>query len=47
MSQVRVLLGEPNKRKHMEEDEWYYHFVDDPCDDISGPNLHLWFEIKD
>jgi hypothetical protein len=30
----------------MEEDEWWDHFVDDPCDDISGEHLHLWFKIR-
>ena len=31
----------------MEEDEWWDHFVDDPCDDISGENFHLWFKLQE
>ena len=29
----------------MEEDEWFIHFVDDPCDDISGRYLQLWTKL--
>lgn len=32
------------KETHMEEDDWWDNFFDDPCDDISGEQLHLWFE---
>ena len=30
----------------MDLDEWFIHFVDDPCDDISGELMHLWFSNK-
>jgi len=29
-----------------EEEQWWENFFDDPCDDISGVNLHLWFEYR-
>lgn len=29
-----------------DEDQWWETFFDDPCDDISGPLLHLWFAYK-
>ena len=29
-----------------EEEQWWETFFDDPCDDISGTLLHLWFEYK-
>lgn len=31
-----------NKDVHMNQDEWWSNFTDDPCDDISGDYLHLW-----
>ena len=29
----------------MEEDEWWIHFVDDPCDDVTE-NLTEWVNKK-
>jgi hypothetical protein len=31
--------------KDEEPDQWWNIFFDDPCDDISGDNLHLWIKI--
>lgn len=48
MSVVRIHPGEPKyKGKRMEQDKWFIYFVDDPCDDISGENLHLWIKLKE
>ena len=32
--------------EEIDEDQWWETFFDDPCDDISGPLLHLWFAYK-
>jgi hypothetical protein len=30
----------------IDEDHWWETFSDDPCDDISGQYLHLWFAYR-
>lgn len=30
--------------EEVDEDQWWKTFFDDPCDDISGLHLHLWFK---
>jgi|SaaInl74LU_5_DNA_1037368.scaffolds.fasta_scaffold01283_3 hypothetical protein len=25
-----------------DQEQWWNTFFDDPCDDVSGENLHLW-----
>ena len=32
--------------EEIDEDQWWETFFDDPCDDISGLYLHLWFAYK-